>query len=108
VEDVRASGDDARGGSGLSPTRRIARRGNIFMSSGSVLATLCHGDGMLMESDLVVTRLARTLSPHSLCSGDVVPIKILCVGAEGFGGVWTGPDGIRRTFWQARRGGWTC
>lgn len=78
-----------------SPARRIARRGDIFMSSGSVLATSC--DGMSTESDLAATRLAKTLSPRGSCSGDVMPIKLLRVGAEGFGGYGRGPtafDGL--------------
>lgn len=95
MEDVRASGDDARG-DGLSPARRIARRGdNIFVSSGSVLASSC--DGMSTESDLAATRLAETLSPRGSRSGDVVPIRLLRVGAEGFGGNGRGPtafDGL--------------
>ena len=65
------------------------------MSSGNVLASSC--DGMSTESDLAAMRLARTLSPRGSCSGDIMPIKHLRVGAEGFGGYGRGPtafDGL--------------
>ena len=41
---------------------------------------------MSTESDLVAMRLAETLSPGGSCSSDVMPIKLLRVGGEGFGG----------------------
>jgi hypothetical protein len=41
---------------------------------------------MSTESDLAAMRLAETLSPGGSCSGDVMPIKLLRVGGEGFGG----------------------
>jgi hypothetical protein len=81
-----------------SPARRIAaRRGDIFQSSGFVLGSSC--DGMSTESDLAAMRLAKTLSPRGSCSGDVMPIKLLRVGAgaEGFGVYGRGPtafDGL--------------
>lgn len=103
MEDVRASGDDARGDGRLSPTkqlsrnaqtrgekeegspvRRIARRDDNFMSSGRVLESSC--GGMSTESDLAAMRLAKTLSPRGSFSGDVRPIKLLRVGGEGFRG----------------------
>ena len=115
---MRASGDDTRGDGGVSPgkvnepkcaktrggggagspARRIARRDDVFRSSGSVLESSC--DGMSTESDLAAVRLAKTLSPRGSCpcsGGNVMPIKHLRVGGEGFGGHGRGPtafDGL--------------
>ena len=69
------------------------------MSSGSVLGSSC--DGMSTESDLAAMRLAKTPAQRGSwpsCSGeDVMPIKPLRVGGEGFGGYGRGPtafDGL--------------
>jgi hypothetical protein len=127
VEDVRASGDGTHGDGGLSPgevkvnepkcekhegekgggagacspARHIARRDDVFMSSGSVLGSSC--DGMSTESDLAAMRLAKTpLSPRGSscsCSGnDVMPIKLLHIGGEGFGGYGRGPTAFNGLF----------
>jgi hypothetical protein len=66
------------------------------MSSGSVFGSSC--DGMSTESDLAAMRLAKTLSPRGSCSGDVIPIKLLRVGGEGFGGHGRGPTGFDGLF----------
>lgn len=84
-------------GDGGSPARRIARRDDIFMSSGSVLGSSC--DGMSTESDLAAMRLAKTLSPpRGSCFGVVTPIKLLRVGGEGFGGHGRGPTALDGLF----------
>jgi hypothetical protein len=81
-----------------SPARRTARRGDIVMSWWEVFWKVHVCDGISTESELAAMRLTKTLSPRGSCSGDVVPIRLLRVGAEGFGSM--GPDGIRRTFWE--------
>jgi hypothetical protein len=93
-------GEKGGGAGACSPARCIARRDDVFMSSGSVLESSC--DGMSTESNLAVMCLANTpLLPHGSscsCSGDdVMPIKLLHVGGEGFGGYGQGPtafDGL--------------
>ena len=98
MEDVRASGDGARGelcpadfrnivlrkiGKG-PPVRRIAWSDNSFMSSWSEFGSSCNCKST--ECDLE-KRLVKALSLGGPFSGGAVPIKPLRVGAEDFGGV---------------------
>ena len=72
-----------------SPERLVARRGDIFTSSGGALGSSC--SGMSMESDFAEVRLPETLSPRGSFHGRVIPIKPLRVGAEeDFGGYGRG------------------
>ena len=70
------------------------------MSSGRILVLASSCDGMSTESDLVVMRLAKTLSPRgSFSPDDVMPIKPLRfgAGAEDFEEYGRGPaafDGL--------------
>jgi len=66
------------------------------MSSERVLGSAW--DGMSTESDLTAMRLAKTLPLRGSFSGDVMPIKPLRVGAEGFGEYGRGPVAFEGLF----------
>ena len=95
MEDVRASGDDARGELCPADLRNILvrkkRKGpparwaawidNIFMSSWSEFGSSCNC--MSTECDLEENRLAKMLSLGSPSSGGAVPIKRRLEGSDG-------------------------
>lgn len=99
MEDVRASGEEARGELCPAnfresahhekrkdpPARRVAWSDNVFKSSWRELGSSCNCRST--ECDLAESRLSEMLSLGGPFSGGAVPIKPLRVGAEDFGGV---------------------